>query len=63
MDTYGLGNVVNDDGAVGVAVIHGRKGLVAFLAGGIPGMTNPSAAIIGTLENGCHPPNLKLYCG
>ena len=35
-DTYGLCDVVYDDGAVGVSVIHGCKGLVALLAGGVP---------------------------
>ena len=33
---YGLCNVVDDDSAVGVSVIHGCKGFVAFLAGSIP---------------------------
>lgn len=31
-----MSNVVNYDGAVGVAVVHGCERLVAFLAGGIP---------------------------
>lgn len=34
--TYGLRYVIDDDGAVGVAVIHGCKGFVAFLAGRVP---------------------------
>ena len=29
-------DVVDDDGAVCVAVVHGRQRLVAFLTGGIP---------------------------
>lgn len=33
---YGLCDVVDDDGAVCVAVVHGRQRLVALLAGGIP---------------------------
>jgi hypothetical protein len=33
-----LGDVVNDNGTVGVAVVHGREGLVALLAGGIPNL-------------------------
>lgn len=34
--TYGLRYVIDDDGAVGVTVIHGCEGLVAFLAGRVP---------------------------
>ena len=35
-ETYGLCDVVDDDGAVCVAVVHGCERLVALLAGGIP---------------------------
>lgn len=35
-DTHGLSDVVNNDGAVGIAVVHGSQRLVAFLACGIP---------------------------
>ena len=35
-DAYGLCDVVDDDGAVGVAVVHGREGLVALLASRVP---------------------------
>ena len=34
--TYGLCDVVDDDGAVGVAVVHGGERLVALLAGRVP---------------------------
>lgn len=34
--TYGLCDVVDDDGAIGVAVVHGRERLVALLAGRVP---------------------------
>lgn len=34
--TYSLCYVIDDDGAVGVTVVHGRERLVAFLAGGVP---------------------------
>ncbi len=34
--TYGLCDIVDDDGAVGIPVIHGSEGFVAFLSGGIP---------------------------
>jgi hypothetical protein len=34
--THGLCDVVDDDGAVGVAVVHGRQRLVALLAGRVP---------------------------
>ena len=34
--SYGLCDVVDDDGAVGVSVVHGSEGFVAFLAGCIP---------------------------
>ena len=34
--TYSLCDVVHDDGAVGIAVVHGRKGFVALLAGRVP---------------------------
>lgn len=33
---YGLGDVVDDDGAVGVAVVHGRQRFVAFLSRRVP---------------------------
>ena len=35
-DAHGLCDVVNDDCAVCVPVVHGRQGLVALLAGGVP---------------------------
>lgn len=36
-ETDGLRDVVDYHGAVGVAIVHGRQGLVTFLASGIPG--------------------------
>lgn len=33
-----MSDVVNNDGAVGVAVVHGCQGLVSFLAGSIPNL-------------------------
>lgn len=36
MDAYSLCDIVYDDGAVCVPVVHGRQRLVALLAGGIP---------------------------
>lgn len=32
----GLGEVVGDEGGLGVAVVHGREGGEAFLAGCVP---------------------------
>ena len=37
-ETYGLRDVVDDDGAVGIAVIHGRERLVALLACCVPNL-------------------------
>lgn len=34
--TYGLRDVVYDDGTVGISVVHGSKRLVSLLASGIP---------------------------
>jgi hypothetical protein len=34
--TYRLCDVVDDDGAVGIPVVHGRERLVALLAGCVP---------------------------
>ena len=34
--THSLGDVVDNDGAVGVAVVHGCQRLVALLAGRVP---------------------------
>ena len=36
MDAYGLCYVIDDDGAVGVSVVHWCEGFVSFLACGIP---------------------------
>jgi hypothetical protein len=36
LGTYSLCNVVDYDGAVGISVVHGRKRLVALLAGRVP---------------------------
>lgn len=36
MDAYGLRYVINDDGAVGVSVVHWCEGLVSFLARCVP---------------------------
>lgn len=44
--TYGLCNVVDDNSAVGVAVVHGGQGLVALLAGGIPDFKLDSGGLI-----------------
>lgn len=33
---YGLSDIVDNDGAVGVAVIHGGQRLVSLLASGVP---------------------------
>jgi hypothetical protein len=33
---YGLCDIIDDNGAVGVSVVHGRQGLVSFLARGVP---------------------------
>lgn len=33
---YCLCDVVNDDGAMGVSVVHGRQRLVPFLTSGVP---------------------------
>lgn len=33
---YSLSNIIDNHGTVGVSVVHWRKGLVAFLTGGIP---------------------------
>ena len=35
---YSLGYVVDDDGAVGVAVVHGRQRLVSLLARRVPNL-------------------------
>ena len=35
-DTHSLSNVIDDNRAVGVPVVHRRQGLVSFLPGGIP---------------------------
>lgn len=34
--TYGLGNIINDDGAVSISVVHGCQRLVSLLASGVP---------------------------
>ena len=34
--THSLSNVIDDNSAVGVPVVHRRQGLVSFLPGGIP---------------------------
>ena len=34
--TYGLGDIVDNDGTVGIPVVHGSEGLVSFLACRIP---------------------------
>lgn len=34
--TYGLCDIVDNNGAVCISVVHGRQGLVAFLSRGIP---------------------------
>lgn len=36
--TYGLRNVVYDDGTVGVSVVHGRQRLVSLLASRVPNL-------------------------
>lgn len=36
--TYGLCNIVDNDGAVCVAVIHGGQGFVTLLSGSIPNL-------------------------
>lgn len=37
-ETYRLGNVIYNHGAVGVSVVHGGQGLVALLASGVPNL-------------------------
>lgn len=44
--THRLSDIVDNNGAVGVAVVHGRKGLVAFLAGGVPDFELDSGVFI-----------------
>ena len=34
--TDGLCDVVDDDRTVGISIVHGCEGFIAFLAGGIP---------------------------
>jgi hypothetical protein len=34
--SYSLGNVVDNNCTVGVSIVHGREGLISFLASGIP---------------------------
>lgn len=33
---YGLGNIIDNDGAVGIPIIHGGQRFVSLLTGGIP---------------------------
>jgi hypothetical protein len=37
-DTYSLCDVINDNGTVGIAVVHGRERLVAFLTCSVPNL-------------------------
>lgn len=39
-------NVVDNDGAVGIAVVHGGQGLVALLTGGIPDFKLDSGGLV-----------------
>ena len=43
---YSLSNVVDYNGAVGVAVIHGSQGLVALLTCGIPDLELDGSCVI-----------------
>lgn len=49
-ETYSLCDVVNDNGAVGIAVVHGCKRLVAFLACSVPNLELDSC---GFIESNC----------
>ena len=54
--TYRLSDIVDDDGAVGVTVVHGRKRLVALLASGIPDLELNSGVFVerdGLGEESC----------
>lgn len=44
--TYRLGNVVDDDGAVGVSIIHRSKRLVSLLSSRIPNLKLDSGVLI-----------------
>lgn len=46
LESYSLSNVVDDDGAVGVAVVHGGKRLVALLACSIPNLKLDGGGVI-----------------
>ena len=45
-ETYRLRNVINNDGTVGISVIHGRKRLVPLLASCIPDLELDSGVLI-----------------
>jgi hypothetical protein len=44
--TYRLRDIVDNNRAVRIAVVHGREGLVSFLAGGIPNLKFHSRSLI-----------------
>ena len=44
--TYSLCDVVDNDGAVGVPVVHGRERLVALLAGRVPDLELDGCVLI-----------------
>lgn len=46
VESYGLGNVVDYNSAVCVAVVHGGQGLVALLTCGIPNLELDGSCVI-----------------
>lgn len=44
--THGLRDIVDDDGAVGITVVHGGEGLVSLLSGGIPDLELDGGVLI-----------------
>lgn len=55
MESYSLSDIVDNDGAVGVPVVHGRQGLVSLLACGIPYLELDCRALVernGLCEEG-----------
>lgn len=45
-ESYGLSNVIDDNSAVGVAVVHGGQGLVALLTCSIPDLELDGGCVI-----------------